>query len=298
MKLTTKEVLIWFKILDITYHDQLNLFKMMIQSDQFHSGWSLNDLQRLIQCHPLKNINQKRFNTSIDNDKYHGIQELAQRSLMIGEGDYPLNWLHLPQPPLLIFYHGDLSILKMPLISMIGTRNISAYGKEMTYELAKAFSDNKIGIVSGLALGVDQIAHETALQNDGRTIAIIPNGFHHSYPKKNASLQKKMMKDQLVLSEYLPTQNVRKHQFIMRNRLVAGLTPVTLVIEAAQKSGSLITANYAIQFNRELFVLPGQINHPQAKGCNQLIYHGATPIISIEQTMIDVAEILTKRSSF
>ncbi len=295
MKLTTKEILIWFKMLDITYHDQLKLFKIMLQSGRIQSEWTISEIQRLLQNQPLKRINQKRFHLSIDSATHHELSILAKQAIMIGEANYPTNWLHIPQPPLVVFYCGNSSLLNLPLVSIIGTRNITEYGRQMTAQLVKALSQNKIGIVSGLAMGADQIAHETAIKNEGKTIGIIPNGFNYYYPKKNMSLQKKMMQEQLIVSEYLPTQNVRKHQFIMRNRLVAGLTPITLVIEAAQKSGSLITANYAIQFNRELFVLPGQINHSQSQGCNQLIYHGATPIISVAQAVLDIAEILVTR---
>lgn len=218
------------------------------------------------------------------------------KSIMIGETMYPEAWYHIPQPPIIIFYQGDLNLLLQPKVAIIGTRSISQYGREMSQQISQAIVQQGWVTVSGLAKGVDTIVHETSLKSRSQsTIAIIPNGMHVAYPKVNHQLQKNISQQGLLLSEFLPQTPVRKFQFIMRNRLVAGLCPVTIIIEAAHKSGSLITANYALQFNKEVIALPGPIHSSTSKGCNELIYHGARPIYTIDQLIEDISCIFSNQ---
>lgn len=222
----------------------------------------------------------------IQDDELHLIRELSKKAIAIGEANYPPLWLEIPKPPLVIYYRGHLSLLNKPLVSIIGTRKITSYGKEVTQALTQAIVREGWGVVSGLATGVDQIAHETAIAEKVQsTIAIIPTGVDHYYPPQNRKLQDELCRNHLVLSEYLPFERAKKHHFIMRNRLVAGLTTSTIVMEAAMKSGSLITANYAIQFDREVHALPGRMNDTTSQGCNDLIAQGAYPITSISNTI-------------
>lgn len=206
---------------------------------------------------------------------------------MIGEYHYPMLWYHTAQPPILVFYRGDIELLREPKVSVIGTRQITIYGKLVTREIIEALSKEAWVSVSGLALGVDASVHEYSLEHpNGRSIAIIPCGLDYYYPRANKYIQKRMEQQDLILSEYLPNIKPMKHHFVLRNRLVAGLSKATIVIEAAQKSGSLITANYALQYNREVFAVPGRITDEQSRGCNDLIQIGATPILDIP-SMID-----------
>lgn len=217
---------------------------------------------------------------------------LHHNACMIGEAGYPKLWLQLPKPPIIFFYQGDLTMLSRPVVSIIGTRKMTPYGKSIATEITRQLVELGWVAVSGLALGVDGQVHQVADETQAKsTIAILPTGFNQYYPRQHMDLQHKIADNHLLISEFLPTSPVSKHHFLMRNRLVAGLSPATIVIEAADQSGSLITANYALQFNRDLFVLPGRITDPQSMGCLKLIDLGARPIISVDQTIDELQEL-------
>lgn len=220
------------------------------------------------------------------------LEAWSKTSIGIGERAYPSLWYQLPQPPLLFFYQGALDLLNQPLITIVGTRQVSEYGVKACQEIVEAVIDQGWICVSGLAKGVDAVVHRACLaKQDKSTIAIVPTGLDQVYPNSHKDLQQALGQRHLLISEYLPNQTARKHHFIMRNRLLAGISPVTIIIEAAHKSGSLITANYALQANREIFALPGRITDTQALGCNQLIEAGARPIVSIEGLINDIQEL-------
>lgn len=297
--MTLKESLIWLTLQGLSYHQLRCFLNTLVTKELFTTDLTLNDLKivhRSIDYGPK--IKRPTLEFTLTDEDAKAIKLYAPQTLMIAQDAYPNEWLELPQPPLLIYYQGNLSLLKKPMVSVIGTRKMTDYGKKMTQQIVEALVEQDICVVSGLALGVDQIAHQTVVQRKGNTIGIIASGYDHFYPRQNLPLQMAMMKDQLILSEYLPHIGVRKHHFVMRNRLVAGLTPATIVIEAAHGSGSLITANYAIQFNRELFVLPGRITDSQSGGCNDLISLGANPILSIYQLVDELTQLLSRTSLF
>lgn len=293
MELTLKETLIWLMTKGVSYQQLWKYLRQFIKNEYSKDFYDLGDIQ---QVHQSINFTGSKRKPNIDfymtSMEFETVKKYALQSFMIGESVYPESWMHLPQPPIVVFYSGDLSLLQFPSVSIIGTRNVSDYGKRVTHELSQVLIEQGISLVSGLAKGIDQIAHQTAVTEGGKTIGIIASGLNYSYPRENMPLQSEMMANQLVLSEYLPDAKIKKHHFVMRNRLVAGLTPVTIVIEAAIGSGSLITANYAIQFNKELLVVPGRITDSQAEGGNELIYNGATPIISVPQAVGEIYQIL------
>jgi DNA processing protein len=145
--------------------------------------------------------------------------------------------------------------------------------------------ENGVVIVSGLANGIDTLAHEHAMKNGGKTIAVIAGGVYHIYPKENAELAKEMMKSQLVISEYPPDTKPLRWHFPARNRIISGLSNGTFIIEAKRKSGSLITANYAVNEGREVFSLPGSIFNQNSLGTNDLIKQGAKLVMSSEDIL-------------
>lgn len=296
-----KELLILLQLHRCSYHYLLEIFRYIVNnqlSEQYFDGDLLREVihrvnlsldNRRIQQLPLNQINLSRLNEA---------KNLTNRAIMIGESIYPSNWLQLPQPPLIIYFEGDLALLKKQSISIIGTRNVSHYGIDVIKKLVALMCEEDWVLISGLAKGVDTTVHLEACRLKRKaTIGILANGFNYSYPLQNASLQAQMGHEQLLLSEYLPNQKAQRHQFIMRNRLVAGISPVTIVIEAAKDSGSLITANYALQYNREVFVLPGRITDDQAYGCNALLKVGANPILSIESCVAEIKDLLRQMNN-
>jgi DNA processing protein len=182
----------------------------------------------------------------------------------------------ISDPPPLLYYKGDISLAQRPnLISVVGTRYPTNYGKSALEHLLKPLIMDNWIIVSGMAKGIDTLAHETALNNHGKTIAVIAGGLFHLYPKQNISLAKILMSSHLILSEHPPTTPPQKWHFPMRNRIISGLSAGTIVIQAKKRSGSLITAQQALEQNREVFAVPGSIFDECSSGTNELIQSGA-----------------------
>lgn len=296
--MTFKETLIYLQSQGCSYHFLFEFFKLGVSQQSANAQFDVHSLLDLIEKTGRviggRRIKRPDKRPLLQNFASHTmrVQKLAHKAFMIGDACYPLNWLELAQPPILIFFEGDLGCLKKPCISVVGTRDISPYGREIVQQLVTEFADQNWVSVSGLAKGVDTAVHLAASQRrPASTIAILANGFDYTYPHENVNLQAEMSMTQLLLSEYLPSEKARRHQFVMRNRLVAGLSFVTVVIEAAKRSGSLITANYALQNNRELYVLPGRITDAPSYGCNSLIQHGAIPIVSVAECVADLREL-------
>lgn len=220
------------------------------------------------------------------------IHKLSQCSLLIGEADYPKLWLEIPQPPLLIYFKGNIQQLHQPLVSIAGTRQTSDYGRQLTHEISRALVEEGWQVVAGLGEGTDQNSHQAAIRTkDHSTIAILATGFEEVYPREHAQLQSQMVHSQLLLSEFLPHQKAEKHHFMMRNRLIAGISPATLLIEASKKDTALYKIHFALEGNREIFALPGRITDTRSAGCNSLIAQGARPILSKQQLIQDLSEI-------
>ncbi len=200
--------------------------------------------------------------------------------LTILDNDYPEGWLNSYLPPVVVFCAGNIRLLEQPCLSVVGSRSPSAYGKAVLNEMIPPLVAEGITLVSGLAKGIDQMVHSCTIENGGATIGIIGTGLDLTYPRENASLQRKMMAEQLVISEYPLGSKPERYHFPMRNRLIANLSLATLVIEATEKSGSLITANLALQENRDVFAVPGNITSRLSVGTNQLIKAGAACVLN------------------
>lgn len=176
--------------------------------------------------------------------------------------------------PCLLFYQGNLDLLKRPMLGLVGTRTPLAHGRQIVEHFLPELLSH-FAIVSGLATGMDTIAHETALKFHGETIACLGTGINIYYPRQNQTLQEKIAAKGLLLSEYLPDAGPHRHHFPMRNRIIAGLTHGTVVVAAKKRSGSLITAQMALDNNREVFAVPGSILEENFIGCHELIQQGA-----------------------
>ena len=181
-------------------------------------------------------------------------------------------------PPVVLFYKGRLELFNRLSIGIVGARNHTEYSKEALEYLLPDILERKVSIISGLARGVDSLAHQLTLDLNGETIAVIGNGINICYPKENRSLYVAIGKKGLILSEYPLDSPPLKFHFPYRNRIIAGLSHGLCVIEAKLHSGSLITANVALSENRQVFALPGNITSEYSKGTNELITAGAFPL--------------------
>lgn len=198
---------------------------------------------------------------------------------------YPEKLREIYQPPLVLFYKGDLNLLNYPILGVVGARKHSQYANEVLNQLLPTVIQKQIVTVSGLAHGVDSLCHRITIGNHGKTIGVIGTGLDICYPHENQQLQQEMMKNHLVISEFKATSSPRALHFPLRNRIIAGLCDSILVVEARKKSGSLITANLALQENRNVLVVPGKINSELSVGCNLLFKDGAKPIFDSQDIL-------------
>ena len=217
-----------------------------------------------------------------------GAGEAQCRAIIpLGDPRYPKQLLETADPPLLLYAQGTLDLLQSDkAIAIVGSRNPTPQGEQTAHDFARHLGDAGWVIVSGLALGVDAAAHEGALASGHGTIAVVGTGLDRVYPKRHLDLAHRISQAGLLLSEFpLGTPPLAAH-FPLRNRVIAGLTKGTLVVEAALQSGSLITARLASEAGREVFAIPGSIHSPQARGCHALIKQGAK-LVETAQDVLD-----------
>jgi DNA processing protein len=190
---------------------------------------------------------------------------------------------------------GTLPEQRVTSVAIVGTRKPTPYGKEVTHQLAYDLAKRGIVIVSGLALGVDSIAHRAALEAGGVTIAVLPSSVEVIYPRNHHQLAQQIIESGgAIISEYEPGSNIYASNFLARNRIVSGLSDAIIVTEAAVRSGTLSTVTHALEQGREVFVVPGNITSPLSVGCNNLIKQGAHPITCIEDVLEIIAPHLLK----
>lgn len=193
---------------------------------------------------------------------------------------YPNLLKEISNPPFVLFAKGDLSLFHQPCLAIVGTRKPTPMGRETSCEFSANLSRAGVNIVSGLALGIDAAAHQGCLTERGNTIAVLGSGVENIYPCQHRDLAKKIMENGLICSEFPVYSKANAGHFPQRNRIISGLSLATLVVEAAVSSGSLITAQYALEQNRDVFAIPSSIDNVQAKGCHQLLQQGAKLITS------------------
>jgi DNA processing protein len=216
------------------------------------------------------------------------------RIITWGEADYPQAFLSLSDPPLAIWLRGNLEPRDRLGISVVGPRRPSAYGHRQAHRLGTGMARIGTCLISGLARGIDTIAHEAALAAGARTIAVLGSGFDKLYPEENAPLAERIAAGNgAVISEFPMATPPSPGTFPRRNRLVAALGLGTLVIEAGQRSGALITARIAMELGREVLVVPGAIDNPECVGSNQLIRDGATLVASIDHILEEIEPLMT-----
>ena len=195
---------------------------------------------------------------------------------------YPEKLRLLADPPQVLYYRGDLSLLKKPALAVVGSRQATKYGLKVVKKLIPSLVKAGFTIISGMARGIDAAAHWAAIESGGQTIAVLGCGLDVIYPKENQLLYQKV---QLLLSEFPPGTKPEAKNFPQRNRIIAGLADAILVIEAARKSGTMITARYATEQGKEVFAVPGPITSPQSEGTAWLIQQGAKLVYQVDDIL-------------
>ena len=216
------------------------------------------------------------------------LEQPDARILLLNDSDYPPLLKTIPDPPPLLFVLGDVTILGQKQLAMVGSRHPTPAGREIAHDFAKHLAANGIVITSGLALGIDGASHEGALAGGGLTVAVAGTGLDRVYPARHRDLAHRIGENGVLVSEFPPGTPPTASNFPRRNRIISGLSMGVLVVEAALRSGSIITARAAIEQGREVFAVPGSIHNPQARGCNSLIRQGA----KLVETAADIFEEL------
>jgi DNA processing protein len=216
------------------------------------------------------------------------LQPPGHHLLTISDPGYPELLTQLQDPPALLFIRGDPELLSSPQLAMVGSRNPTPSGRQTARDFARFLASAGITITSGLAIGIDGASHEGALQAEGHTIAVMATGPDRLYPARHRRLAEQIQEQGALVTEFPPGTPPKRGHFPRRNRLISGLSLGTLVVEAAQRSGSLITARLAAEQGREVFAIPGSIHNPLARGCHALIRQGA----KLVETAQDVVEEL------
>lgn len=206
----------------------------------------------------------------------------------------------IDKPPKMLYYAGNLPASRMPTVAIVGTRKPTSYGKEVTYKLAHDLAQHGVVVVSGLALGIDAIAHTAALDAGGVTLAVLPCGLPKIYPSTNKNLAERILASGgALISEHDADKDFSyQSDFLLRNRIVAGLADAVIITEAAARSGTLNTAAHALAQGKEVLVVPGNITSPMSSGCNALIKQGAHVVLGVEDIIEVIApELLQKQAT-
>ena len=210
------------------------------------------------------------------------LRDLGGELVCLGAANYPGLLAEIPDAPPLLYCLGNTDLLAMPQIALVGSRHATRSGLELAEAFAAELAVRGLCITSGLAYGVDAASHRGALKAGGKTLAVLGTGIDVPYPRRNIGLYRQIAEQGLLVSEFPPGSPPRREQFPQRNRVISGLSLGVLVVEAAVRSGSLITARFALEQGREVFAIPGSIHNPHARGCHRLIREGACLVESVE----------------
>ena len=213
-------------------------------------------------------------------DEYNLLTLKGAGVITLADDNYPLRLKEIPGAPLVLYILGQQSILNATSIGMVGSRVCSYYGQSMAHQFAMTFAQAGLVVVSGLARGIDTAAHQGCLKGDGATIAVLGCGLNHVYPRENKGLLEQIVVKGAVISELPMTTPPLPVHFPRRNRIISGLSTAVVVVEAGEKSGALITVNYALEQSREVFAIPANIDYTSARGSNLLIKDGARVALS------------------
>lgn len=259
------------------FHDDIKAAWEANHSQLVQAGLDRRTVDSIIKSRPTVNLDREM--ALIDQ---HGVQVLTWNDV-----DYPKLLRELSAPPPVLYVRGELLPDDEWAVGIVGTRKMSAYGRRVTEMLVNGLTEAGLTIISGLALGVDGVAHRTALQAGGRTIAVLANGVEKPYPARHRNMAETIVSQgQGALISYYPIgTRPEARNFPPRNRIISGLSLGVIIVEAGERSGALITARYAIDQNREVMAVPGHIFSSTSKGPNQLITQGATPVLSVKSVL-------------
>jgi DNA processing protein len=217
---------------------------------------------------------------------------LSCKTILYSDPQFPEGLRELPDPPLYLYCSGDPGLLKGPCLAVVGSRHCTRYGMETCSAICRDLSSAGVVIVSGFALGIDRQAHLRGMQGPGKSVAVLGTGIDLLYPARNRELRDSMSRSGLLLSEFSPGTKAEPHNFPRRNRIISGMSMGVLVVEAAARSGSLITARLALEQGKDVFAVPGPLSYPSFEGCNELLRSGAILVRSAGDILDELRPLL------
>ena len=281
-----KDLALFLNIIGISNKNSLKIMEKFENYNYLKKNYTLiekmDNLDKRIIKRVISNIDY-----SLENYKKE-LMSIKGKIVFFGEEEYPYNLQFIEDYPLLLYYKGDLCKDDQYGISIVGSRKCTSYGAWACKKVTRELSNYNIPIISGLASGIDKISHESSLENNNRTIAVLGNGLDVIYPKNNYKLYEEIIKNGAIITEYPLGTKPLGYNFPYRNRIISGIGQGVVVIEAMEKSGTLITANYGAEQGKEVFALPGNINSLYSKGTNLLIKDGAKIITSTEDILEEI----------
>jgi DNA processing protein len=288
----TDEKLYWIGLNLVKGIGPVRLQALLDHFGGLRAAWDANRMD-LIQA----GLNQKiadhllEIRSTVDLEDYY--QKIINQGIKVVtwlDEDYPIRLKNIQQPPPVIYLLGEYKPDDQWAVAIVGTRRVTSYGRQVTEQVATFLARNGITVISGLARGVDGIAHQAALTANGRTIAVLGSGVDQIYPPEHRPLAERMASAGAVISDYAPGTPPDAANFPPRNRIISGLASAVVVIEAGETSGALITAAFAAEQGKEVFAVPGGIYSPQSKGANKLIQDGANLLLD-PKDILDVLDI-------
>lgn len=269
---TIKKLIDKFQSIERIYEAKTN------ELEEFH-------LKEEILSYLMKKVSVHELAEEMEKMKQRGIYFVS-----MDEEEYPSRLKKLYDAPWFLYYRGELPKEEMPSVAIIGARNCTVYGSDVSYYFAKELSEHGVQIISGLARGIDGMAHQGAVASNGKTYGVIGNGVDLCYPRENYELYQKVVGAGGILSEYPLGSKALPYHFPLRNRLIAGLSDGILVIEAKEKSGTLITVDSGLEQGKDIYAIPGKIKDEFSKGCNCLIQNGAKLVLSPEDILVELRD--------
>ncbi|GAB6170106.1 DNA-processing protein DprA [Clostridium carnis] len=270
---------LWFILTKLSNKNKLILIKKYKSEENIKNNW-----EKILNNNFYKDKLLDRKEITIDElnlfEKY--IKENGIGYITINSKKYPQGLKNIEEPPYVLFYKGDIQLLNEKIGAIVGSRNYTNYGAEITKVISRELALNNIAVISGAAKGVDSIAHNTVLKEGGKTIGVLGCGIDVVYPKNNKKLYNEIIKNGLLISEFLPKTPPFSYNFPRRNRIISALSSGVVVVEASIKSGSLITANYAAEQGKSVLAIPGSVFQKNSDGCNRLIADGANIFCDID----------------
>lgn len=291
MDLNSRQILIWLNNLGIGNSNINNIVEKFCNLSEF---WELDNRQIRAMKSIREEVKEKIINNrSIDNIKrfFNNIEKQNIDIVTIFDEEYPSGLRYINDSPQVLYIKGKNFLNNSIAIAIVGSRKATSYGKWACEKFTKELVELGVTVVSGLASGIDTIAHKITLENAGKTVAVLGNGIDTIYPKRNLSLYKEIEREGTIVTEFPLGTPPLAYNFPQRNRIISGLSHGVIIIEAQEKSGSLITAHHALDQGKDVFALPGNINSIFSGGTNKLIKDGAKPLLSMDDIIEEIWEL-------